>query len=239
MTTLPDSEQVTNPFDVARRAAWIGAGSAVPGLFIGATYGTLRTSTPVLFSLASGAQWFTIGTTFWSIRSSILNSDGLRNWWRTTRGLPLIPRHDLIPTSEDRVRASTISGAVTGAALGLLFRGPRNVIPGTIMFSLFGWGGQHGYNWLDERNSVAWREDAKMREEGREKENFMQRLAKSKWSPMSALSDEEYERLVGEKILAVEANIALIDERIEGLRKQQKESKAQKLKEQGKEEGKS
>ncbi|KAF2646427.1 hypothetical protein P280DRAFT_464649 [Massarina eburnea CBS 473.64] len=231
MKTLPDSEQATNPFDLVWRAALIGTGSAIPGLAIGATYGTLKTSTPVIFSIVSGAQWFAIGTTFWSVRSSILNRDGLQNWWNTRRNAPIIPRHDLIPTSEDRIRASTISGALTGATLGLLFRGPRNVVPGTIMFTLFGWGGQHGYNWLDSRNTVAVEEEQRMREEGVPKENLLQRVTKSKWSPMSLLSDEEYERLIGEKILIVETDIALIDDKIEGLRKQQKEMEAQRQKE--------
>lgn len=69
-----------------------------------------------------------------------------------------------------------------------------------------------------------------MREEGVQKDNFLQRVAKSKWSPMSILSEEEYDKLIGEKVLAVEADIALIDDRIEALRKQQRELEASKSK---------
>lgn len=101
------------------------------------------------------------------------------------------------------------------------------------MFTLFGWGGQHAYNYLDKRNSDVIRKEQEMREQGEVKEqlNWLQRVAKSKWSPMSILTDEEYERMMNEKLLAVEAEIALIDEKIEGLRKKQNDMEAQKQKE--------
>ena len=143
----------------------------------------------------------------------------------------MVPLQDVSPSLEDRVRASTISGAITGATLGLVFRGPRNVIPGTIMFSLFGWGGQRAHNWLDQKHAAAIDKEKKMKEEGREEENVLQKFAKSKWSPMSELSDEEYERMVGEKILAVEVDIAMIDDKIKKLRKQQEEMALQQQKE--------
>jgi hypothetical protein len=184
-------------------------------------YGTLRTQIPVVFAIVSGVQCFTIGTTFWATRTAILNQTGLINWWNSTRGTPLLPRDDLNPSSSDKVRASTIAGAFTGSSLGLLFRGPRNVIPGTIMFTLFGWSGQHGYNFLDKRNSQELREKAHLRAIGEDKpkDSFLTKIAKSKWSPMSVLTDEQYEEMLQEKLLKVEAEIAIIDERIEGVKK--------------------
>lgn len=194
---------------------------AVPGLAIGAFYGTLKTTTPALFSIASGAQCFAIGTTFWTARTAILHQDGLQNWWNVTRGASMIPRNDQSPSPSDKVRASTIAGTFTGVSLGLLFRGPRNVIPGAIMFTLFGWGGQKGYNFLDKRNSQELREQAQLKALGddRPKETLVQKFAKSKWSPMSVLTDEQYEEMLQEKLLKVEADIAIIDERIEAVKK--------------------
>ncbi|KAL1797687.1 hypothetical protein ACET3X_004293 [Alternaria dauci] len=224
-----DPEHVTQPIDVARQAALVGGASAIPGIVIGAFYGTLRTQTPVLFSIVSGAQWFAIGSTFWGIRTSILNHAGLLNWWNITRGAPSYPLNDLHPTTSDRVRASTIAGALTGFNLGLLFRGPRNVIPGTIMFALFGWGGQRGYNYLDARNSSELRVQAELRARGEDKpkENLMHRIAKSKWSPMQVLTDDDYENMMQEKLLRVEAQIAVIDDKIDAMRKQALELEAQ------------
>ena len=157
----------------------------------------------------------------------MLNRDGLLNWWRLTRGAPLLSRTDLNPTPSDRVRASSMSGAISGATLGLLFRGPKNVIPGTIMFTFFGFGGQHAYNFLDRRNSEEVKRREVLREEGNTDETWLQRVAKSKSSPVKVLSDEEYEKIMQEKLLGVEASIALIDERIEELRKKQIEKEKQ------------
>lgn len=92
------------------------------------------------------------------------------------------------------------------------------------MFTLFGWAGQHGYNYLDARNSAEIREKIQSNEP---RANFMQKLAKSKWSPMTALSDEEYENMLQEKLLQVEAEIAIIDDRIAGYRRKAKEMETQ------------
>lgn len=43
----------------------------------------------------------------------------------------------------------------------------------------------------------------------------------SKWSPLKKLTDAEYADMMGEKILRVEADIALIDEHIDRLKEQQ------------------
>jgi hypothetical protein len=164
-------------------------------------------------------------------RTAILNQAGLLNWWNVTRGAPIHPRDDLNPDLSDKVRASTIAGAFTGFSLGLLLRGPKNVIPGTIMFTLFGWSGQKGYNYLDKRNSTEIRERADLRATGddKPKDNLIQRLAKSKWSPMSVLTDEQYEEMLQEKLLKVEAEIAIIDERIEGVKKMAMEADNQRM----------
>ncbi|KAF1834680.1 hypothetical protein BDW02DRAFT_579367 [Decorospora gaudefroyi] len=229
MTAQHHPDQLTHPREVAWQAALLGGAAAIPGTAFGAFYGTLRTQTPVLFSIISGAQWFAIGATFWGIRTSMLNHAGLLNWWNLTRGAPLHPHYHLNPSPSDKVRASTVAGALTGFSLGFLFRGPRNVIPGTIMFGLFGWTGQHGYDYLDARNSRGLRAKAELREMGEEKPkaNFMHKFAKSKWSPMSVLSDEEYENMMQEKLLRVEAEIALIDDRIEAFRKKAVEMETQ------------
>lgn len=88
------------------------------------------------------------------------------------------------------------------------------------MFSLFGFGGQHAYEWLDAMRSEKVREAREVKEKGEETETLMQRLGKSKWSPMRTLSNEEYEALMREKILKVEVEIALLKDRIETLKKE-------------------
>ncbi|KAF2113018.1 hypothetical protein BDV96DRAFT_579596 [Lophiotrema nucula] len=224
MKIRPEPGQITDPLHVARQAALVGGATAIPGTIIGAFYGTLRTKTPVLFSITSGAQCFAIGAAFTCARTVILNRYGLANSWNITRGKPITPVEQ--PTSQDRIFASTVAGTFTGVSLGLLFRGPQNVIPGAIMFSLFGWGGQLGYDYLDRENTKKIQEQAMPKtEEQRAKENetFFQRIAKSKYSPVSVLTDGQYIERLNEQVLSLETEIALVDDKIEGLRTKQKE----------------
>lgn len=204
----------------------------MPGTTIGAISGTLRTQTPILFAVASGIQCFALGSTFWTTRTAILNSDGLLNWWRATRGLPLEARNDLKPTRSDKVRASTMAGAFTGLSLGLLFRGPRNAAPGTFVFGLLGFVGQKGYNFLDKKNTEELEEEARLAAKGEKKKNFMERIAEMKWSPMEVLTDERYEEMLQEKLLKLEAEIAIIDDKIEGFRQKAREMAAKEAQEQ-------
>jgi hypothetical protein len=93
------------------------------------------------------------------------------------------------------------------------------MIPAVIMFSVFGYAGQSIYNVLDARNTQEQKEKLQNPNKD-EKENLLHRIAKSRWSPMKVLSDEEYENMLQEKLLRIEADIALIDENIEKLKQQ-------------------
>ena len=46
-----------------------------------------------------------------------------------------------------------------------------------------------------------------------------------KWSPMKVLTDEEYESMLREKLLRVDAEIAIVDEDLGKLREEEEESK--------------
>jgi hypothetical protein len=86
------------------------------------------------------------------------------------------------------------------------------------MFAIFGAAGQALYNVADGRNSEL-AENAV----SKKKPSFF----KSKWSPMKALSNSEYENILKEKLLRVNAQIALVDENIEALRAQERELAAE------------
>lgn len=47
----------------------------------------------------------------------------------------------------------------------------------------------------------------------------------SRWSPIKQLSDQEYENILEEKLLRVEADIALIDDRVKELRESERRMK--------------
>lgn len=81
-------------------------------------------------------------------------------------------------------------------------------MPGLVIFTLLGYGGQSVFNRVD-----AWQ----MGRAQTPSKPLMQRMAESKWIPLRHLSDEEYRNMLNEKLLSVEAEIALLDEKIEQL----------------------
>ncbi|KAH0346065.1 hypothetical protein KCU81_g4155, partial [Aureobasidium melanogenum] len=185
----PQAESIIGP------ALKVGALSGAAGFVTGSVAGVIRNSPPLLFGIGSGIQWFGLGTTFWGTRSFIFQA------WDTGKGL----------TKSDKVSASTIAGGVAGSGVGLLTRGPRNVIPGAIMFSLFGFLGQTVSNSYDKTNLPASDEPQL---------NLWQKFASLKWMPVTVLKDGEYEDMLREKQLKLEAEIALVDERIAALKAQ-------------------
>lgn len=80
------------------------------------------------------------------------------------------------------------------------------------MFSLFGYGGQTLYNHLDAQHSV------QVATPEADQSNWLKRVAGSKWSPMTVLTDEDYENMLKEKILKLDVEIAMVDDRIADLR---------------------
>ncbi|TVY91543.1 hypothetical protein LAWI1_G001747 [Lachnellula willkommii] len=123
-------------------------------------------------------------------------------------------------TPREKISASAIAGALGGSAGGLL-RGRKNILPGAIMFALFGAAGQAIYNRSAAQNSNL----PQTATDKSEKFSWMN----SKWSPVKVLSDAEYEELLQERLLRVNAEIALVDETIEDLRAQERDIAAKKV----------
>ena len=85
------------------------------------------------------------------------------------------------------------------------------------MFGLFGYLGQMGWHKVDSRHSEMVSEEVQRREKGIEKKRLWDRMMDMRWSPFRALSDEEYKDTLHEKLVKVEADLALVDEQIERL----------------------
>jgi len=84
------------------------------------------------------------------------------------------------------------------------------------MFSIFGFVGQHIYNLAFDQSVPL---DAS---KDQTKENLFQRFAKRKWSPFSVLTDEQYGDMLKEKLLRLEADISLMDDKIAHLKVSEK-----------------
>lgn len=89
------------------------------------------------------------------------------------------------------------------------------------MFALFGATGQYIYNRADASQSQTSHAPS-------EAKDLKGSWLNSKWSPMKVLTDKEYEHMLQEKLLKVNAEIALVEESIEALRAQEKEYKSSK-----------
>lgn len=77
------------------------------------------------------------------------------------------------------------------------------------MFSLFGVLGQSLYDALDKREAPSIPDST---------QSTWLRIANSRFSPMKVLSDEQYKKLLLEKLVRVKAEIALVDEEIEKMK---------------------
>jgi hypothetical protein len=83
------------------------------------------------------------------------------------------------------------------------------------MFSLLGAGGQAIVNWRDARAPKAAPKPGS---------GFW-----AKWNPIKRLSDEDYVNILEEKLLRVETDIALMDDRIKELRESEGQKKEEGL----------
>lgn len=90
------------------------------------------------------------------------------------------------------------------------------------MFAIFGLAGQSIYSRLDDTHTQSVLAAAVTPTTQNEpSSSFWTRLAAKKYIPMKQLSDAEYESMLRERLLAVEAEIALVDEKIEQLKTQE------------------
>lgn len=78
------------------------------------------------------------------------------------------------------------------------------------MFSLLGYCGQTAFNKLDDWQLGKAQSPSKP---------ITQQMAESKWIPLRHLSDDEYRGILSEKLLSIEAEISLLDDKIEELKK--------------------
>jgi len=184
------------PVALVKSAMVVGAFSGGTGLLFGSAIGIVRSSHPVIFALATAGQWFALGTTFWGSRAVILDA------WDVDR-----------ISNPQNIYVSSLAGGISGGSVAALIRGRSNIIPGMLVFSLFGCLGQMSYNTV--RSS---REAAQLNTDQLPAPSFLQRLASKKWIPMKSLSDEEYEGMLQEKLVKVEAEMAILDEDIAALK---------------------
>ncbi|CAN8097362.1 unnamed protein product [Discula destructiva] len=179
--------------NIVTRSLQVGAATGALGLFWGTVGGIATGSkTPIIFTMANGLQWFGQGSMFYGSRYMLL------------------ARHGPVDkaTAGQKIEASTLGAAISQATLMGLIRGRRSILPAAIVASLVGGGGQIAVNmWTSSR--------------AQNTEQSSGGWLSAKWSPMMKLTDHEYENILEEKVLRLEAEIAIIDDKIAALRAQQ------------------
>ncbi|KAK3951694.1 hypothetical protein QBC32DRAFT_343340 [Pseudoneurospora amorphoporcata] len=183
----------TRPNPILGPALQLGAGVGTLGLLTGAAAGIIRSAPVGLYAATTGIQWFVLSSSFWGSRQFALNS---------------LAEYTDASSSRNNLIATSTAGAFSGATAGLL-RGPRNVIPGAIVFSLLGLGGATLQNKLKSRE---------------QSESWFRKVIDGKWSPITRITNEDWERILEEKLLRVETEIAVLDDSIEELRKNKKQA---------------
>lgn len=166
------------------------------GFMFGGAVGILKNLPLSLSAGVTSLQSFGLGAVFTFTRLSVIQA------WTTELQTP---------TPGDLIKATAIAGAFSGGSLGALFRGRKNVIPGAIMWCIFGATGQFMYN---RRTLPAQRAEPKG-------PGFWQSMSDKSWTPFKVLSNEEYAGMLKEKLLRVEAEISIIDDKIAAMKGQQ------------------
>lgn len=113
------------------------------------------------------------------------------------------------PAPRDLTKASSLAGALSGGAAGFIFRGRSNILPGAVMFAIFGAVGQHIHNRYTAPKDV------------QPRENFWKRMSEKSWTPFKVLTNEEYAEMLRERMLKIDVEIAVLDDKIAALKEQE------------------
>lgn len=105
--------------------------------------------------------------------------------------------------------------------------------PGFIVFSLVSYMGQTGFNIAENWHQ----ENAGKEETPNRSKSILERMADSKWIPLKALSDDDFRDILKEKVLGIEVEIALLDDKIKSLEDERAASTIQKDVRSGQDEG--
>jgi len=197
MSTETPRAAVAHPNTILTSSAYFGGGTAALAGTFSAFYATVKGRSAVLWAVAAGGQGFVLGSTFWLSRTVLRNNAA--------------EHHGISPREE--LMYSSLAGSFAGMTGGAL-RGRGNIIPGAIVFGLMGLGGQASY--------VAFERRAESPTESRP---LLDRLSDSTWWPLKSISDADYERELTEKVIGLEADIAMIDEKVAALKQDSSSSK--------------
>ncbi|RPA84341.1 hypothetical protein BJ508DRAFT_412741 [Ascobolus immersus RN42] len=204
------------PTDLLIRSLYIGALGGTAGLLFGGITAIIKASpTPKLFAAYTGASWMTFTTTFCVLRGNA--SEIVKNEFPET---PLNSR-------QTQLLLTGFSGAIAGGLQGAIFRGPKNIIPGAVVYGLASTAIHFGVGAGD--STILEKVAAPVDENEQKSRTWEDVIFRSKFSPIKKLTKEEYTELMEGRIMKVDVEIALIDDELERLKKEVADRDAGKL----------
>ncbi|KAI8816388.1 uncharacterized protein EV422DRAFT_545850 [Fimicolochytrium jonesii] len=102
--------------------------AGITGASLGALFAVAKGQSHVAWGFGMGANWVTASLPFFGLREGILHYRYARN---AAQGIDSFRMRN-----KDELVASIASGAVVGAGLGFVWRGPKAIIAGSVMYSL-------------------------------------------------------------------------------------------------------
>lgn len=167
----------------------VGAASGIGGFLLGGGVGILKSAHPGLVAVFTGTQFFVLGSTFVCTREVLLET-AFREKSR---------RAELV--------SSTAAGALAGAAAGAFYGRVNSVAGACVVGTLSHLGQRYGHTIADRPTKQS------------DPRPVWDRLADSRWVPFRPISNSQYETMLVEKLVKVEAEISIIDEKLSTLRK--------------------
>ncbi|ORX55028.1 hypothetical protein DM01DRAFT_1335320 [Hesseltinella vesiculosa] len=185
----------------------IGTGiSAAAGATTGATLAILRNGPVKSYALATGVNCGIFGATFFIIRETFINYQRQQN--------PHYGLKDSQTRDIDALMSSTMAGITTGGLLSAVYRGPKGVVPGSVVFGLVCAGGQ-----VVVSAANRWRQDTIVKERLMDltpdqpipTKKIWDYIEIPSWSPVRKISDDEYEQLLDDRLKELEQQVKQIE----------------------------
>ncbi|KND00372.1 uncharacterized protein SPPG_04696 [Spizellomyces punctatus DAOM BR117] len=131
----------TSPYAPERNSTmFVLQSTAVAGLTgstLGAIFAAVRGQSRLAWAFSMGTNWVLAFAPFFGIREAVLHYRYQKN---AAEGVDSFRMRD-----KDELISSITSGAIVGAGMGLIWRGPRALLSGSLMYSLLACGGQTLY----------------------------------------------------------------------------------------------
>ncbi|BFZ62295.1 hypothetical protein YB2330_003384 [Saitoella coloradoensis] len=193
-------------------------GATVLGLAggsVSATYAVLKNQPVGHGAIANGLSLAVTGGLFYGIRQAVLTG--------------ITGMHSRLVTDKDRVVASGVSGAISGAILNAVYyKQARPAVIAAFVFGLYGTTGQFVVNYGQSlRRSYLLRQKIEAGEVEPELANVLPQQEKKLWSnsPIRQISLEDHGAILKDKLVNTDIQIAQVDAELEHIMKHEENRK--------------